>query len=186
MSLPIIAMTAMAMAQDKVSTIQAGMTSHLTKPIDSDQLIEMLAKWLPADRRLLQTPLTADTSGCVPSTGQGDSPTSHLSDATSRPEGTDKLRRVLTEKAQAYYTTAASRLQELTPESDLADWESYCHDLKGVSGILRASSLFAYVTELYGLVQQGQKPQRHQVECLRHRLEEVIVDHEKRGPAGIS
>ncbi|MDH5667062.1 MAG: response regulator, partial [Nitrospira sp.] len=185
-SLPIIAMTAMAMAQDKVSTIQAGMTSHLTKPIDSDQLIVTLTKWLPADRHPTQTRPMAGLSDYVPFTGQEGSPISHSADAASRPESTDELNRVLTEKAQAYYAAAASHLRELTPESDLAEWEAYCHDLKGVSGILRASSLFAYVAELYGLVQQGQRPELHQVECLRHRLMEVIIEHEKRGPAGIS
>ncbi|MDH5669255.1 MAG: response regulator, partial [Nitrospira sp.] len=185
-SLPIIAMTAMAMAQDQVSTIQAGMTSHLTKPIDSDQLIVTLAKWLPADRRPMQTRPTAGLSGYVPSTGQEDSPISHSADAAFRLESTDELNHVLTEKAQAYYTTAASRLQELTPESDLADWEAYCHDLKGVSGILRTSSLFACVAELYALVQQGQRPELHQVECLRHRLEEAIVENDRRDLADIS
>jgi PAS domain S-box-containing protein len=47
-SLPIIAMTANAMAQDRDDSIAAGMNDFLPKPIDATQLLEMLARWLAA------------------------------------------------------------------------------------------------------------------------------------------
>ena len=48
--LPIIAMTAHAMAGDRELSLQAGMSDHITKPIDPDQLYATLARWLPSRR----------------------------------------------------------------------------------------------------------------------------------------
>jgi CheY-like chemotaxis protein len=50
--LPIIAMTAHAMAGDEDKSLQAGMNGHVTKPIDPDQLFSALQKWIkPSDKR---------------------------------------------------------------------------------------------------------------------------------------
>jgi hypothetical protein len=43
---PIIAMTAHAMAGDDQKSIEAGMNDHVTKPIDPDKLFATLQKWI--------------------------------------------------------------------------------------------------------------------------------------------
>ena len=45
-TLPIIAMTANAFADDRQKTKDAGMNGHLAKPLDLDQLHRLLEKWL--------------------------------------------------------------------------------------------------------------------------------------------
>ena len=45
--LPILAMTANAMAGDRERSLAAGMNDHVTKPIDPDALFEALLQWLP-------------------------------------------------------------------------------------------------------------------------------------------
>ena len=47
--LPIIAMTANAMAQDRQRCLDAGMNDHVAKPIDPNVLLKTLVFWLPAD-----------------------------------------------------------------------------------------------------------------------------------------
>jgi PAS domain S-box-containing protein len=44
-SLPIIAMTAGAMAEEREATVNAGMNDHITKPIDVAQLFATIARW---------------------------------------------------------------------------------------------------------------------------------------------
>ena len=47
-TIPIVAMRANAFTEDKVRCREAGMDGHLTKPIDSDKLIDALAKIMAA------------------------------------------------------------------------------------------------------------------------------------------
>ncbi len=50
-SVPIIAMTADAFAEDAQKCLAAGMNAHLAKPIDIDQLKETLARLAPGTRK---------------------------------------------------------------------------------------------------------------------------------------
>ena len=45
-TLPIIAMTANAMASDRILCLDAGMNDHIAKPIDPDQLFGVLLRWI--------------------------------------------------------------------------------------------------------------------------------------------
>ena len=49
--LPIVAMTAHALAGDREKSLAAGMNDHITKPIDPGLLISTLCKWIkPAEK----------------------------------------------------------------------------------------------------------------------------------------
>ncbi len=45
--LPIVAITAAAMTQDRQACIEAGMNGHIPKPVDPEELAETLVKWIP-------------------------------------------------------------------------------------------------------------------------------------------
>jgi len=45
--LPIVAMTAHAMAGDREESLKAGMNDHVKKPIDPEELFAALARWIP-------------------------------------------------------------------------------------------------------------------------------------------
>jgi CheY-like chemotaxis protein/signal transduction histidine kinase len=60
--LPVIAMTAHAMAQDRQRCLDAGMSDYIAKPIDPDELMRLLVRWIPA--RSVQVP--EDDIPCPP------------------------------------------------------------------------------------------------------------------------
>ncbi|MDE2000281.1 MAG: response regulator, partial [Burkholderiales bacterium] len=45
-TLPIIAMTASAMASDRERVLQSGMNDHITKPLDLNQMFTIMARWI--------------------------------------------------------------------------------------------------------------------------------------------
>lgn len=61
---PILALTAHALARDKEACLEAGMNGYLVKPIDYDILIHALQKWLP--KVVLQSRGTMATSASRP------------------------------------------------------------------------------------------------------------------------
>jgi len=57
-NLPIVAMTANAMAQDRERCLQVGMNDHVAKPIEPEELFQALVRWIPA--RPPQAPASPD------------------------------------------------------------------------------------------------------------------------------
>ncbi|MBF0139199.1 MAG: response regulator [Magnetococcales bacterium] len=61
--LPIIAMTANAMAGDRERCLQAGMNDHIAKPVDPDEMYATLAKWFPSQSDLISRDMVAQSVG---------------------------------------------------------------------------------------------------------------------------
>ncbi len=70
--LPIIAMTANAMAGDRDKVIAAGMCDHIAKPLNVAAMFATMAKWIrPAPAPTRATPSVADASARLPKTATG-------------------------------------------------------------------------------------------------------------------
>jgi CheY-like chemotaxis protein len=59
--LPIIAMTAHAMAGDHERCLEAGMNDYVSKPVDPEKLFSTLVKWIKPGERVIPDHLMAGT-----------------------------------------------------------------------------------------------------------------------------
>jgi len=180
-SLPIIAMTALAMARDSELSLAAGMNEHVTKPISPDRLLAVLLKWVraPAERGGKRAVIAAPPVL--------DLPPELL--ALSSLETREGVRRI-GGKVDAYgkqlhrfrehYADAGSQLRRLLSApgalADIQKAEAYCHALKGVTGNIGAAALYEKVTELYNQLKQGKTPHLAELEQLDSLLSAVMRD----------
>ena len=166
-NLPIIAMTAHAMAGDEDKSLQAGMNGHVTKPIDPDQLFTALQKWIQPKEEpapIGQTDLSSlETTPADTASREQELPDSlpgfDLAEGLNRLQGNQKLYRKLLLDFGAKYTTAAAEIRQALDSSDFEQAHSLIHNLKGLAGNLAASGLQAAAIEIEKLVKGDQKRQ---------------------------
>jgi CheY-like chemotaxis protein len=181
---PIIAMTAHAMAGDEAKSMEAGMNDHITKPIDPDQLFATLQKWIKpvAERAAVQRPPALDAS---PEPGQVVSdedelpvslPGFDLASGLKRLRGNKRLYRKLLLDFGANYGDVADEIREALATKDFKQAHSLVHNLKGLSGNLEATDLQAAAVEMEKLVKGDQKetPSNNQLDQKFIELEKAI------------
>jgi two-component system sensor histidine kinase/response regulator len=165
--IPIIAMTAHAMAGDRERSLAAGMNDHVTKPIDPGQLFAALQKWIkPAVERIV-VPKGLPASGGSPvpdapaqavqaktnADGLPESlPGFDLAAGLARLTGNKSLYRKLLLDFGANYGGAAAEIREALAVKDFNRAHGLVHNLKGLAGNLAAVDLQAAAVAMEKLV----------------------------------
>jgi CheY-like chemotaxis protein len=164
-NVPIIAMTAHAMAGDEDKSLQAGMNGHVAKPIDPDQLFSALQKWIkPSEKRaqVQQPEISAEGPEEVQAMPDEEQlpeslPGFDLSAGLERLRGNKRLYRKLLLDFGAKYTQVAAEIRETLDAKDLKQAHSLIHNLKGLAGNLAAIDLQAASVNLEKLVKGVEK-----------------------------
>ncbi|HTP62581.1 MAG TPA: PAS domain S-box protein [Burkholderiales bacterium] len=129
--LPIIAMTAHAMAEERDKCIAAGMVDHISKPIDPNALFRTLARWLhPA-------PQAARAAAPAASRDEERLPEIAGLDAAAglrRVAGNRKLYLSLLRQFADKQADAGARVAAALSAGDRATAERIAHTVKGVAG----------------------------------------------------
>ena len=157
---PIIAMTAHAMAGDEEKSIEAGMNDHVTKPIDPDQLFATLQKWIQPGKRRSEIRLPegavkspeADQSAPDKDQLPESLPGFDLAAGLARLMGNKRLYRKLLLDFGANYGRVANEIRETLEVGDFEQAHSLVHNLKGLAGNLDATNLQAAAVEMEKLV----------------------------------
>lgn len=168
-SLPIIAMTAMAMEQDVEKCRQAGMNDYIAKPIVPDRLFAILARWLRGKN--IVTNIVNGTMPGLPVLKNFD-----VKQGVWRIGGNWNAYFKQLHRFRERYANAADELQNLIKENGIQAGEAFCHGFKGVCGTLDATELFACSTEIDMLLKQEKIPDVEQFETLRQLLQKAISE----------
>jgi two-component system sensor histidine kinase/response regulator len=179
-ALPIIAMTAHAMAGDEQKSLEAGMNGHVTKPIDPDQLFATLQKWIkPVTKRtVVQRSPTRDAPAGAGQTlpKEDELPASlagfDLTAGLARLMGNKRLYRKLLLDFGAGYGGVAGDIRKALAAKDFAQAHSLVHNLKGLAGNLEATGLQAAAVAMEKLV-KGQAAETASDRELKQKLKEL-------------
>jgi CheY-like chemotaxis protein len=163
--LPIIAMTAHAMAGDEDKSLQAGMNGHVTKPIDPEQLFSTLQKWIkPSEKRVQdqqpEVPVEqSESDKAAPAEDEFPESLSgfDLADGLKRLQGNKRLYRKLLLSFAMDYNEVANEIREALEAEDFDRAHSLVHNLKGLAGNLAATELQAAAVSMEKLVKGVEK-----------------------------
>jgi CheY-like chemotaxis protein len=162
--LPIIAMTAHAMAGDEDKSLEAGMNGHVAKPIDPDQLFSTLQQWIkPSEKRVqVQQPEVliecSESDKTAPEEELPESlPGFDLTDGLKRLQGNKRLYRKLLLNFATDYSEVANDIRTALNAEDFEHAHSLVHNLKGLAGNLAATDLQVATTNLEKLVKGVEK-----------------------------
>ncbi len=149
-ALPILAMTANAMAEDQAACIAAGMNDHVGKPIDLEKLVQVLLKHCRVDAPVASHAATPDAQPLPPMPDGF-----HLAEALQRLGGN---RRVYADMARGFCLDqgdAVVRIRGHLHAGDLKAARLDVHSLKGVAATLGALPLAQQAAALEARIAHG-------------------------------
>ncbi len=160
-AIPIIAMTAHAMAGDAEKSIAAGMNGHVTKPIEPDRLFAELEKWIGA-RKPVATKRTLQEGGTDTPPGNDELPASlegfDLPEGLKRLQGNRPLYRKLIMSFADSCRDTMGALDAAITALDYEEVRHLAHSLKGSAGNLAAGEVHATAMALEQLVKHHAVP----------------------------
>jgi len=160
--LPILAMTANAMAGDKEKCIASGMNDHIAKPIDVAQLFNTLARWVKpklAGGSSVAIELTAGLSAglsVVESDGIPDIAGLDLTLALRRVGGSTKLLQKLIRRFNETQADVMARIGMAIGNGDVATATREAHTVRGLAGNIGATRLAELAGDVEGMLKRGE------------------------------
>jgi PAS domain S-box-containing protein len=175
--IPVIAMTANALAGDREKCLEAGMSDYVTKPIDPDKLFKTLNKWAPVAEKEELPPLEKEATPSEDEELPENIPGVDLEVGLRNTAGKKKTLKKLLKQFLKDHREDPSNLLAKLEDGAHEDAKRIAHTLKGTSGTIGAQELHEAAKKLDLALKD--RPEDHEkikalVEIVDERLSEVI------------
>jgi CheY-like chemotaxis protein/HPt (histidine-containing phosphotransfer) domain-containing protein len=168
-TVPVIAMTANAMAGDREECIRSGMDDYLAKPVKPHEIEQVLERWL-AGRHQPSLQASGSVPGTVEQTGHEDNvATFDEAGCLKRLEGDQELLEEIISLAFADLPIRRQQLEQALETGKLATLLLEAHTIKGIAANLGAQRLLQNVRRLEQQAEQA-------TPSLLHSLTEQVTE----------
>ena len=176
---PIVAMTANAMEDDRQRCLEAGMDDYLAKPYTLAQLHEMVVRWLgpqPRDEHATEAPMPMDTESSTITLSAIDLDTLGKYTRLGTARGTQLAQKIL-ETYLATSTEAIDQVEGAIATGDAAIAQRAAHGLKSSSATVGATTLSELFRQLEMLAKEARLTQAAPlVDKARREHAQVLAD----------
>ena len=140
--LPVIAMTANAMAGDREKVLKAGMNDHIAKPINVKDMFNTMAKWVTPAKPPLPAALEIDAGDQEKRLPElPELPGINVNAGLAITQGNVALYRKLLVKFRAKYADFPTQFHDAQKSDDAEAVTRLAHTLKGVAGNIGATQV---------------------------------------------
>ncbi len=175
--LPVIAMTAHALADERDRCLAVGMNDHVSKPIDPNQLLKSLSsclEGLPRPQRSNLIPRSQEDGHAIGLPAQ--LPSIQMSAGLSRVMGNAALYRKLLLDFRTRHGGDGDFIREAMAAGDWSGAAAQAHALKGVAGNVGAQALYEATRALETALKMDQKEQAETIlPTMMAQLHEVMA-----------
>ena len=182
--LPILAMTANAMPQDRARGAQAGMDAYIPKPIEPNELYRALLKWIPAGER--------DYTDVLPEGGPADPldvagvpdalPGVQITEGMKRVGGNAQLYLKLLQDLCKGYAGVAGQIQSLLDTNSVEEARQLAHKLRGIANNLGANDIGARAESIELALKSGRVVEDGAIAALADAVTVVIESQSSLSP----
>ena len=177
--LPIIAMTARAMFEEREKCFEAGMDDHISKPIDPDILFSTISKWTPNIFKKSSTLKTLNKHDSYENPNVMQIDGVDVETGLKRVANNKSLYNKLLLKYAENHTRTVIELWEAIGQNDFLRAEIIAHTLNGVSGNIGATKVQSLACELENILSTSSnveniKPIMYELDILVGRISRDI------------
>ncbi|MDD3213557.1 MAG: response regulator, partial [Eubacteriales bacterium] len=157
-SLPIIAMTANALVEDRMRCVTAGMNDYITKPINPEHLFSILGKWVKpksGTTKELKEENSAQRNTPAEPVEIENIPGLDIQAGLNRVLGKKKIYVSLLRKYVEGQRNVIAEIEQTLAKNDTDTAQRIAHTLKGVSGNIGAEAVQQKAAELETAIRQN-------------------------------
>ena len=186
--LPIVAMTAHAMQGAKEECLKAGMNDYISKPVDPEQLFNILAQWVKSRRREtgeeIKIPASKSRDQDVNAELPCDLPGLDLKSGLKRLNGNRRLYRQIIIDFAGSYAGVVQQIRDVIEKGDLYAAERLAHSVKGITGNISANVAYAAARDLELAITEKNKAEYDKLlSGLEEALQPVLTSAKSLKPA---